>query len=182
MPITAVTARAQKGWKVGKSSNSWLKITILAWSRTRGDTGSACAPSWSAALPKSTGSQPIQWAMPALVQRARWEASQRPLFVKTVWQNGVRHAILSKDDPLFAKNEPTRVSISKFLQAQPSAAEVHPPVSLKPKPSELERCLMKLQLVLATEPKISSPAEKKRDESYNIGYCKVGCDYIISKI
>jgi hypothetical protein len=114
--------------------------------------------------------------MPALVQRARWEASQRPLFVKTVWQNGVRHAILSKDDPLFTKNEPTRatVSISKFLQSQPSAAEVHPPVSLKPRPSELERCLMKLQLVIATEPKISSPVERKREESYNNGSYKVG--------
>jgi hypothetical protein len=116
--------------------------------------------------------------MPALVQRARWEASQRPLFVKTVWQNGVRHAILSKDDPLFAKNEPSRanVSISKFLQSQqPSASEVHPPVSLKPRPSELERCLMKLQLVIATEPKISSPVEKKREESYNSsGNYKVG--------
>uniref|UniRef100_T1HDL9 Uncharacterized protein n=1 Tax=Rhodnius prolixus TaxID=13249 RepID=T1HDL9_RHOPR len=29
----------------------------------------------------------------------RWEASQRPLFVKTVWIAGARHAILSQDDP-----------------------------------------------------------------------------------
>lgn len=30
----------------------------------------------------------------------RWESSQRPLFVKSVWMNGYRHAVLSKEDPI----------------------------------------------------------------------------------
>ncbi|XP_059487525.1 uncharacterized protein LOC132203638 [Neocloeon triangulifer] len=101
--------------------------------------------------------------MPALVQRARWETSQRPLFVKTVWQNGVRHAILSKDDPLFAKNEPAPNRFSKILLSQ-SAPEV--PAPMRPRPSELERCLMKLQLVLASEPKVAIISEKKRSPDF----------------
>lgn len=35
-----------------------------------------------------------------------WESSQRPLFVKSVWQNGYRHAILSKEDPAAKSKSP----------------------------------------------------------------------------
>lgn len=31
--------------------------------------------------------------------RCHWESSQRPLFVKSVWKDGYRHAILTKEDP-----------------------------------------------------------------------------------
>lgn len=34
----------------------------------------------------------------------RWESSKRPLFVKSVWLNGYRHAILSNEDPILKKN------------------------------------------------------------------------------
>lgn len=34
----------------------------------------------------------------------RWESSKRPLFVKQVWQDGYRHAILSEEDPALKKN------------------------------------------------------------------------------
>jgi len=107
--------------------------------------------------------------MPALVQRARWEASQRPLFVKTVWQNGVRHAILSKDDPLFARSVESR---ARILQAQPVLQDQVP--TLPPRPTELERCLMKLQLVLATEPKNTNLPDRKNSESHGTPQkCKV---------
>lgn len=32
--------------------------------------------------------------------RSHWETSEKPIYVRTVWINGVRHAILSKNDPL----------------------------------------------------------------------------------
>lgn len=34
----------------------------------------------------------------------RWESSQRPLFVKSVWLDGYRHAILTKEDPAAKTN------------------------------------------------------------------------------
>ncbi|KAJ2949281.1 hypothetical protein O0L34_g6231 [Tuta absoluta] len=37
--------------------------------------------------------------MPAL-----WQSSQRPMYVRTVWVGGFRHAILTHDDPYFIKN------------------------------------------------------------------------------
>jgi hypothetical protein len=105
--------------------------------------------------------------MPAMVQRARWETSQRPLFVKTVWRNGLRHAILSKDDPLCTRREQRRDTsnptiLTRLIPSQSSQ------VITPARPSELERCLMKLQLVLATEPRpnnvvlVSSPPREQR--------------------
>lgn len=34
----------------------------------------------------------------------RWESSKRPLFVKSVWIDGYRHAILSDQDPILKRN------------------------------------------------------------------------------
>ncbi|XP_073956435.1 uncharacterized protein [Choristoneura fumiferana] len=36
--------------------------------------------------------------MPAL-----WQSSQRPMYVRTVWVDGFRHALLTNDDPYYAK-------------------------------------------------------------------------------
>lgn len=39
---------------------------------------------------------------------SRWAASERPLFVRTVWVSGARHAILSPDDPAKDQYRPRR--------------------------------------------------------------------------
>ncbi|XP_060803248.1 uncharacterized protein LOC132902387 [Amyelois transitella] len=51
--------------------------------------------------------------MPAL-----WQSSQRPMYVKTVWIDGFRHAVLSQDDPymLKAKKRRPHSSASTFLR------------------------------------------------------------------
>lgn len=36
----------------------------------------------------------------------RWESSGRPLFVRTVWIKGIRHVVLSKNDPLLREMVP----------------------------------------------------------------------------
>uniref|UniRef100_A0A8D8WWX8 Uncharacterized protein n=1 Tax=Cacopsylla melanoneura TaxID=428564 RepID=A0A8D8WWX8_9HEMI len=36
--------------------------------------------------------------------RAHWETSEKSIYIRTVWINGVRHAILSKNDPLLKTN------------------------------------------------------------------------------
>ncbi|KAI5635775.1 hypothetical protein NE865_11473 [Phthorimaea operculella] len=41
--------------------------------------------------------------MPAL-----WQSSQRPMYVRTVWVGGFRHAILTHDDPFFTRNNSRR--------------------------------------------------------------------------
>lgn len=45
-----------------------------------------------------------------------WETSQRPLFVKSVWQNGYRHAILSKEDPAAKTKSPRLRTTSQSSQ------------------------------------------------------------------
>ncbi|XP_065352710.1 diacylglycerol kinase kappa-like isoform X2 [Cloeon dipterum] len=90
-----------------------------------------------------------------LAQRPRWEASQRPLFVRTVVRNGVRHAILWADDPLAAPRP----------RPPPLPPGDEPPAP-PPRPSELERCLMKLQLVLAAaEPKPKQQTQETTPEA-----------------
>lgn len=49
--------------------------------------------------------------------RSHWETSAKPIYVRTVWNNGVRHAILSKNDPLASGTVPKRpYSCGNILQ------------------------------------------------------------------
>lgn len=82
---------------------------------------------------------------------ARWQSSQGPLFVPTVWVNGLRHAILSADDPLFQCRSPaisrsggrpgSCSSVSTFTSSSSGSAH---------NCDDLEHCLVKLQLVLTS--------------------------------
>lgn len=49
-----------------------------------------------------------------------WESSQRPLFVKSVWKNGYRHAILTNEDPAakISARSP-RLSANSLKQERP---------------------------------------------------------------
>ncbi|XP_022126404.2 uncharacterized protein LOC111001042 [Pieris rapae] len=81
--------------------------------------------------------------MPAL-----WQASQRPMYIRTVWVDGFRHAILTHDDPCYlrlsAKRRPySTASTQKHTTSRHSR--------LSPTNDELEDCLRKLQLIVTNE-------------------------------
>lgn len=81
----------------------------------------------------------------------RWQSSQGPLFVRTVWVNGLRHAVLSADDPLFqcrsraipsSRGRPgSPSSVSTFTSSSSGSAH---------NCDDLEHCLVKFQLVLTS--------------------------------
>jgi hypothetical protein len=81
---------------------------------------------------------------------ARWQSSQRPLFVRTVWVNGLRHAVLSADDPLFQCRSPV-VSNSGRRSGSCSSVSTATSSSCGSAHScDLEHCLIKLQLVITS--------------------------------
>lgn len=75
---------------------------------------------------------------------SRWESSNRPLFVRTVWVNGLRHAILSTDDPL----------LQYKYRSTPSSITSSETSSVISGSYQLEECLIKLRLAL-------NPTEKE---------------------
>ncbi|CAF4933302.1 unnamed protein product [Pieris macdunnoughi] len=90
--------------------------------------------------------------MPAL-----WQSSQRPMYIRTVWVDGFRHAILTHDDPCYlrlsAKRRPySTASTQKHSKSRNSR--------LSHTNDELEDCLRKLQLVVTNENVDESSVEK----------------------
>jgi hypothetical protein len=79
---------------------------------------------------------------------ARWQSSQKPLFVRTVWVNGLRHAILSADDPLFQCRSPTVSKSTGRLGSCSSVATFTSSSSGSDQSCDLQPCLVNLQLVL----------------------------------
>jgi hypothetical protein len=79
---------------------------------------------------------------------ARWQSSQKPLFVRTVWVNGLRHAVLSADDPLFQCRSPTVSKSTGRLGSCSSVATFTSSSSGSDHSSDLQPCLVNLQLVL----------------------------------
>ncbi|XP_047504290.1 uncharacterized protein LOC125049189 [Pieris napi] len=89
--------------------------------------------------------------MPAL-----WQSSQRPMYIRTVWVDGFRHAILTHDDPCYlrlsAKRRPySTASTQKHTKSRNSR--------LSHTNDELEDCL-RLQLVVTNERNEESSVEK----------------------
>lgn len=82
--------------------------------------------------------------MPAI-----WPSSERPISVRMVWVDGVRHAILSKDDPLLItktfRRRPQSTSAVKDKE-YPIKFELHKPSSSSE--SSLDSCFMKLHQVV----------------------------------
>lgn len=75
--------------------------------------------------------------MPAI-----WASSERPLFVRTVWVDGMRHAILSPDDPV--------VNSRLRQRPQTSKEESYPtkPQQIETKLNHLSNCFMNLHVVV----------------------------------
>lgn len=88
-----------------------------------------------------------------------WESSKRPMYVKTVWVDGFRHAILTHDDPYLVKQnakkkrphssfsyagnsnlDPKQLNLSKFRKTRLSHNE-----------DLLGECLKKLNFVIKTD-------------------------------
>lgn len=84
-------------------------------------------------------------------QPARWQSSERPLFVRTVWVNGLRHAVLSAEDPLFRCRDPVVSSSSRRSGSCSSVSTVTSSSSGSAHSCDLEHCLIKLQLVISSD-------------------------------
>lgn len=82
--------------------------------------------------------------------RARWQSSQRPLFVRTVWVDGVRHAILSADDPLFQCRSPTISNSATRPGSCSSVGTFMSSPSGSDRSCDLEPCVINLRLVLSS--------------------------------
>lgn len=86
-----------------------------------------------------------------------WESSQRPLFVKTVWKNGYRHAILTKEDPAFKKISPRDTNIQNFWNLE---RHKRPKSSSNKKEEHLK--VPAVQLLLANTKKIRKSDTKMK--------------------
>lgn len=96
--------------------------------------------------------------MPAL-----WQSSQRPMYVRTVWVDGFRHAVLTRDDPYYLKLHAKRKRPLSSACTNPTPKRNS---RLSDRTEELEGCLRKLNLVIRTDkfvtkhrPKISRDIE-----------------------
>lgn len=57
-----------------------------------------------------------------------WETSLKPLYVKTVWIDGRRHAILSKDDPVAKATSPTNSMLNRTSKhTSPASSPIESP-------------------------------------------------------
>ncbi|CAH0772589.1 unnamed protein product [Bemisia tabaci] len=85
----------------------------------------------------------------------RWESSGRPLFVRTVWIKGIRHVVLSKNDPLLREMVPDIPFRAGHVSAPTSEPALLPsPISA---PSMTSACSS--ALTSSTEPLPESFAE-----------------------
>lgn len=82
--------------------------------------------------------------MPAL-----WQSSQRPMYVKTVWVDGFRHAILTKDDPYFLRNAKKRRPHSSATCT--SKLTTRPRSSRLSHSDDLEGCVRKFNFVIRND-------------------------------
>ncbi|CAK1551282.1 unnamed protein product [Leptosia nina] len=88
--------------------------------------------------------------MPAL-----WQSSQRPMYIRTVWVDGFRHAILTHDDPCYLKLSAKRRPHSSASAQKQSYTNSR----LSHRSDDLQDCLRKLQLVNEKHPPETSVEE-----------------------
>ncbi|CAG5045398.1 unnamed protein product [Parnassius apollo] len=106
--------------------------------------------------------------MPAL-----WQASQRPMYIRTVWIDGFRHAILTHDDPHYIELNAKRrrphssASINPKRKAQSSRLSHHSDSS----------CLRKLDLIIKSDRIIT--AQDPDIEKLNLTEVEVDDDYVL---
>lgn len=98
--------------------------------------------------------------MPAL-----WQSSQRPMYVRTVWVDGFRHAILSQDDPYFIKLSAKRRRPSSSAC---SSNKIPRSSRLSNHTDDLEGCLRKLNLVIRNEKTFVAKRRPKSSKDFEI--------------
>ncbi|XP_075977495.1 uncharacterized protein LOC142977483 [Anticarsia gemmatalis] len=74
-----------------------------------------------------------------------WQSSQRPMYVRTVWVGGFRHAILTQDDPYLLKLKRRRPNSSASCATNKSKSS-----RLSHHTDDLQDCLRKLNLVITS--------------------------------
>jgi hypothetical protein len=109
-------------------------------------------------------------------QPARWQSSQRPLFVRTVWVNGLRHAVLSADDPLFRCRGPVVSSSGRRSGSCSSVSTVTSSSSGSAHSCDLEHCLIKLQLVISSD-KSQTKANTPTSSRHRRSSCRFRQDF-----
>lgn len=96
--------------------------------------------------------------MPAL-----WQSSQRPMYVRTVWVDGFRHAILSHDDPyllkLNAKRRRPHSSASTTKLTKNSRLSDH---------DDLDVCLRKFNFVIRSDKSKFTKRQQKNSQEFEI--------------
>lgn len=91
--------------------------------------------------------------MPAI-----WSSSERPISVRTVWVDGIRHAILSPDDPLIHSKSRRRSRVSRNKSYSTEYQQ------LESRLDRLNSCFTNLQMVVSntlTDTKTSSQMYRK---------------------
>ncbi|XP_046603433.1 uncharacterized protein LOC124296971 [Neodiprion virginianus] len=88
--------------------------------------------------------------MPAI-----WSSSERPISVRTVWVDGVRHAILSPDDPLVQSH----ASLRTCQRSRPTTSRSvnYRDQDYFPEVNDLRECLVKLRVVVDRNDLPSAP-------------------------
>ncbi|XP_046735865.1 uncharacterized protein LOC124405209 [Diprion similis] len=91
--------------------------------------------------------------MPAI-----WSSSERPISVRTVWVDGVRHAILSPDDPLVQSH----ASLRPRQRSRPttSSSVNYRDEDYFPEVNDLRECLVKLRVVVNRNDVPSTPCSE----------------------
>ncbi|KAM3957571.1 uncharacterized protein ACR2FA_008425 [Aphomia sociella] len=103
--------------------------------------------------------------MPAL-----WQSSQRPMYVRTVWVDGFRHAILSHDDPCLLKlNSKKRRPHSSASTTDAKFTARQSDSRLSSHDDILENCLRKLSFVIRSDKSnIAIRPQKKKSSDLDI--------------
>ncbi|XP_028166964.1 uncharacterized protein LOC114357525 [Ostrinia furnacalis] len=99
--------------------------------------------------------------MPAL-----WQSSQRPMYVRTVWVDGFRHAILSQDDPYFVKLSAKRRRPTSSASTSNKIPKRHSRLSNHA--DDLEGCLRKLNLVIRNDRTFIPKTRPKSSKDFEI--------------
>ncbi|XP_026738695.1 uncharacterized protein LOC113501697 [Trichoplusia ni] len=77
-----------------------------------------------------------------------WQSSQRPMYVRTVWVGGFRHAILTHDDPYLLKLHAKRRRPNSSASCATNTNNTN---LISHRTEDLQDCLRKLNLVLTSD-------------------------------
>ncbi|XP_046966315.1 uncharacterized protein LOC124534467 [Vanessa cardui] len=111
--------------------------------------------------------------MPAL-----WQSSQRPMYIRTVWVDGFRHAILTHDDPHFLKLVAKRRRPHSSASCTKSTFSRNIRSSLSHR-NDLNGCLRNLNFVITNEKYKRRPDQEPEIEKLNLSDVDFDDDFIV---